>query len=366
VRRAQLNNITLHSFPLPNKRGPLHHRYIIEVLQPLSREALCFLNKFDLAAIEELLVFTNEPGSPPQGCYTGPLSWLLSNGLGPGGRKIYDKILALDLENDLQGIMDPIPLIREQRYQVSPDSFFRVAGILPDGNVSGRFFKSDPDTKGKAVTRLVVDKVVLSNGRGEMRGSGFTTSLPVSHFLTAPGCGGGSRRVITSEGSYFWRVHAILPFRPVDPPRDLPDSPLIPNLPDKLKDIVSYLEENNVVPTHMSSDAGLDHFTGPPSSVFRVGPQLANRFSACVIVVYATFFPLKRHPAVAIVIEGLERIPHLNSFIEVRNAEWPCLSSGVATTSPFWQTWTVSVTDMQASQAHLPPAEAQAQGKVYN
>jgi hypothetical protein len=37
VRRAQLNNITLHSFPLPNKRGPLHHRYIDEVLHSLSR-----------------------------------------------------------------------------------------------------------------------------------------------------------------------------------------------------------------------------------------------------------------------------------------------------------------------------------------
>jgi hypothetical protein len=78
VRRAQLNNITLHSFPLPNKRGPLHHRYINEVLQPFFREALCFLNKFDLAAIEELLVFTNEPGSPPQSRYAGPLPWLLS------------------------------------------------------------------------------------------------------------------------------------------------------------------------------------------------------------------------------------------------------------------------------------------------
>jgi hypothetical protein len=65
VRRAQLNNIILHSFPLPNKRGPLHHRYIDEVLHPLSREARCFLNKFDLAAIEELLVFTNKPGDPP-------------------------------------------------------------------------------------------------------------------------------------------------------------------------------------------------------------------------------------------------------------------------------------------------------------
>jgi hypothetical protein len=272
VRRAQLNNITLHFFPLPNKRGPLHHRYIKEVLHPLSREARCFLNKFNLAVIEELLVFTNEPGDPPEGCYAGPLPWLLSNGIGPGGRKIYDKILALDLEHDLQGIMDPIPLIREQMYQVSPDSFFRVTGILPDSNVSRRFFKSDPDTNGKEVTRLVVDEVVPSDGRDEMRGSGFTTSLPVFHFLTAPGPGGGSRRVITSKGSYFWKVHAILPFRPVDPPRDLSDSPLIPTFPDKLKDVVSYLDESNVVPTHMSSDAGLDHFTGPPSSVFQVGP----------------------------------------------------------------------------------------------
>jgi hypothetical protein len=157
------------------------------MLQPLSREALCFLNKFDLAAIKELLVFTNEPGDPPEGRYAGPLPWLLSNGLGPGGRKIYDKILALDLERDRQGIMDPIPLIREQMYQVSPVSFFRVAGIFPDGNVSGRFFKSDPDSKGKEVTRLVVNEAVPSDGRDLMRGSGFTTSLPVFHFLRT-GC----------------------------------------------------------------------------------------------------------------------------------------------------------------------------------
>jgi hypothetical protein len=203
VRRAQLNNIALHSFPLPNKRGPLHHRCIVDVLHFLSWEARLFLYKFDLAAIEELLVFTHEPGDPPQGCYAGLLPWLLSNGLGPGGREIYDKILAQDLKHDLQGIMDPIPLIREQVYQVSSDSFFRAAGILPDGNVSGRFFKSDPDTKGKEVTRLVVDEVVSSDGQDKMRGSGFTTSLPVSHFLTAPGRGGRRKRVITSKGSYF-------------------------------------------------------------------------------------------------------------------------------------------------------------------
>jgi hypothetical protein len=89
--------------------------------------------------------------------------------------------------------MDPIPLIREQMYQVSPDSFFRVAGILPDGNVSGRFFKSDPDTKGKEVTRLMVDEVVPSDRPDVMRESGFTTSLPESHFLTAPGRGGGAK-----------------------------------------------------------------------------------------------------------------------------------------------------------------------------
>jgi hypothetical protein len=263
--------------------------------------------------------------------------------------------------------MDPIPLIREQIYQVSPVSFFRVAGILPDGNVSGRFFKSDPDTKGKAVTRLVVDEAVPSDGRDEMRGSGFTTSLPVSHFLTAPGPGGGSRRVITSKGSYYWKVHAFLPFRPVDPPRDLPVSPLIPTLPDRLQDVVSYLEENNVDPTHMSSDAGLDHFTGPTSSVFQVGPKLAGRSSACVIVADATFSPLKRPPAVAIVIEGMKRILHLNSFISeligglamsfVRGRyEFPILANMDCK----------SVTDMQASQPYLLPAEAQAQGKVYN
>jgi hypothetical protein len=250
----------------------------------------------------------------------------------------------MDLEHDLQGIMDPIPLIRDHMYQVFPDSFFRVTGILPDGNVSGRFFKSDPDTKGKEVTRLVVNEVVLSDGQGQMRGSGFTTSLPVSHFLTAPGRGGGSRRAI------------ILPFRPVNPPRDIPVSPLIPTLPDRLQDVVSYLEENNVVSTHMSSNAGLDHFTGPPSSVFQVGPQLANRSSACVIVADATFSPLKRPPAVTIVIEGLERISHLNSFISE-------LIGGVAMSFlrgrydfPILANMDCkSVTDMQASQDHLPP-----------
>jgi hypothetical protein len=139
MRRAQLNNITLHSFPLPNKRGPLHHRCIVDVLPSLSWEARLFLNKFDLAPIEELLAFTHRPGNPPQGRYAGPIPWLLSNGLGPGGRKIYDMILALDLEHDLQGFMVPIPLIREQMYQVSPVSFFRVAGILPDGNVRPGF-----------------------------------------------------------------------------------------------------------------------------------------------------------------------------------------------------------------------------------
>jgi hypothetical protein len=187
-----------------------------------------------------------------------------------------------------------------------------------------------------------------------MRGSGFMTSLPVSHFLTAPGRGGGSKRVITSKGSYFWKVHAFLPFRPVDPPRDLPVSPLVPTLPDRLQDVVSYLEENNVAPTHMSSDAGLDHFTGPPSSVFQMGPQLANRSSQA---------PPGRgdsnrgagahstpHSFISELIRGLAM-----SFVRGRY-DFPILANMDCK----------SVTDMQTSQAHLPPAEAQAQGKVYN
>jgi hypothetical protein len=173
--------------------------------------------------------------------------------------------------------------------------------------------------------------------------------------------------VITSEGSYFWKVHAILPFRPVNPPRDIPVSPLIPTLPDRLQDVVSYLEENNVVPTHMSSNAGLDHFTGPPSSVFQVGPQLANRSSACVIVADATFSALKRLPVVAIVIEGLERISHLNSFIsELIGGVAMSFLRGRYDFSILTNINCKSVTDMQASQAHLPPAKAQAQGKVYS
>jgi hypothetical protein len=70
---------------------------------------------------------------------------------------------------------------------------------------------------------------------------------------------------------------------------------------------------------------------------------------------------------VAIVIEGLERIPHLNSFISeliggvamsfVRGRyDFPILANMDCK----------SVTDMQASQAHLFPAEAQAQRKLYN
>jgi hypothetical protein len=117
----------------------------------------------------------------------------------------------------------------------------------------------------------------------------------------------------------------------------------------------------------MSSDAGLDHFTGPPSSVFQVGLQLANRSLACVIVADATFSPLKRPPAVAIVIKGLERIPHLNSFIsELIGGLAMSFVRGRYDFLILANMDCKSVTDMQASQAHLPPAEAQAQGKVYN
>jgi hypothetical protein len=117
----------------------------------------------------------------------------------------------------------------------------------------------------------------------------------------------------------------------------------------------------------MSSDAGLDHFTGPTSSVFQVGPQLANRSSTCVIVADATFSPLKRPPAVAIVIEGMKRILHLNSFIsELIGGLAMSFLRGCYDFPILANIDCKSVTDMQASQAYLPPAEAQAQGKVYN
>jgi hypothetical protein len=120
--------------------------------------------------------------------------------------------------------MVPIPLIREQMYQVSPVSFFHVAGILPDGNVSGRFFKSDPDSNGKEVTRLVVDEAVPSDGRDVLRGSGFTTSLPVSHFLTGEQKSDHEQRVVFLEGPCLPALLACGPS--AGPPRQPPHSNL--------------------------------------------------------------------------------------------------------------------------------------------
>jgi hypothetical protein len=141
------------------------HDHIGSWLPDLSLPARRFLAFYDICAIEELLV-RRDPceGNIPPGWRTeatdrgnwSPLPWLNLPHPCAGGPEIHLAITDLLSQRGgiggsegLRGIQQTIPIAREQMYQISPSQYFRVAGILPDGSISGRHFSPVPGRRGR-------------------------------------------------------------------------------------------------------------------------------------------------------------------------------------------------------------------------
>ena len=254
---------------------------------------------YDLGNIEELVTFPSGSSmdSPP-----GPLSWLLSPDLSPGGAEVSEAIQGfLDSPHYLP-VSRKIPVAREQMYRLTATSFFRVAGILPGGAISGQYFSLLPRSSSKLHNDPLRPSTAL--------GSGFDTSIPLGSLQAAGVC-----RVITAHGGTFWRIMHVLPPQEIDRPFALPQQRPTPATPPCLLPVLQFLEEANITPEFMSSDAGFTFAPSPPS-VFFTQPQLdVANCSACIMIADESFDPEVTPPAVAVIIEGIERLPHLNAFI---------------------------------------------------
>jgi hypothetical protein len=215
IRRAASNLTLLAAFG-PRYLHAEENRHIHDWQLSFSTEATHFLYSYDLGCVEELVVWP--PLSSGGRVALSPLLWLLflSASLRPGGPEVHLAIASLLLQHD-DRIPRTIPVIREQTYQLFPTSFFYIAGLLPDGRVSGRRYCA---LVPKRCKHLVLD----SSFPSEARGSGFTTSTTLALLASSE-----VFRVITISRTYSWEVLARCgpPPVPVDPRAPPPAPPVV-------------------------------------------------------------------------------------------------------------------------------------------
>jgi hypothetical protein len=149
----------------------------------LSAEAIGTIVKYDISCAEELIQLTDEEWVP--------IPWLRGTDEDhpSGGREIHnllnDLLVSLPpttIDEDVVPIQaesecfpqigTSILIARGQMYKISTNQYFRVAGILPNGRVSGRHY-----SKGKA--KGLRPCIQLDAQRPSFRrGSGFDVSIP--------------------------------------------------------------------------------------------------------------------------------------------------------------------------------------------
>jgi hypothetical protein len=143
--------------------------------------------KYDISCAEELIQLTDEEWVP--------IPWLLGTDKDrpPDGQEIYNLIHDLlvslppiTVDEDVVPIQaesecfpqigTSIPIVREQMYKISTNQYFRVAGILLDGRVSGRHY-----SRGKA--KGPRPRIQLDAQRSSLRrGSGLTCPFTRTYF----------------------------------------------------------------------------------------------------------------------------------------------------------------------------------------
>jgi hypothetical protein len=247
--------------------------------------------------------------------------------------------------------LEHLSQLRENRFtRYQPTSTLRVAGILPDGRVSGRHYSI---VKAKGLR----PRIQLDTYRPSLCcGSGFDVSIPQDTIWAE-----STRRVLVrmSAQKQYWDVVFVHPERQIADHASLSTSPLIPPLPSCLAPVRNFLVEAGITPLHMSSDAGFSLTGGLPSSVFTLSQPKVSNCTACFVVACDKLDPGNSPPATAIIIEGIERIKLLNPFLGE-------LIGGIAMSyirssfpNPIIADMDcAAVINLQDQQSHVPPERA--------
>ena len=104
--------------------------------------------------------------------------WLQSLS-GDGPEALCLRINEMLASADSLSLMAPsYPISRDQFFQIDADTFFRVAGVLPNDMVSGQYFTSSPSNS----TLLAPSRDADGNLISSPRGAGFSSLLPMNRW----------------------------------------------------------------------------------------------------------------------------------------------------------------------------------------
>jgi hypothetical protein len=188
--------------------------------------------------------------------------------------------------------------------------YFLVAGIIPTGEISGRYFyhtRKRGRTYGTDGT-LFLKPDWRPSFSSQPRGSGWDTMLP-------PGGLAAAHRVLVIRSPGLAEVvyeHTRVSGLPVHPS---PAGPTEPVTPSVIAEAADWLRVNNLIPSHMFSDAGYHVAQRPPSAAWSATPLIASYVTAAVVVVGAGHIPDVTKPHLIIRVTGIERLRRSNAFL---------------------------------------------------
>jgi hypothetical protein len=203
-----------------------------------------------------------------------------------------------------------IPVARDQMFRLPNGHYFLIAGIIPTGEISGRYFyptRKRGRTYGPDGT-LFPKPDWRPFFSSQPRGSAWDTLLP-------PGGLAAAHRVLVIRSPGQAEVvyeHTRVSGLPVHPS---PAGPTEPVTLLVIAEAADWLRENNLIPSHMSSDAGYHVAKHPPSAAWSATPFIASNVTAAVVVVGAGHIPDVTKPQLIIRVTGIERLRRANAFL---------------------------------------------------
>jgi hypothetical protein len=188
--------------------------------------------------------------------------------------------------------------------------YFLVAGIIPTGKISGRYFYHTLK-RGKTYgpnRTLFLKPDWRPSFSSQQRGSRWDTLLPADGLAAA-------YRVLVIRSPGLAEVvyqHTRLSGLPVLPS---PLDPMEPITPAVITEAAEWLRKNHLIPSHMSYDAGFYVARRPPSAAWSATPLIASNVTAAVVVVGAGHIPDVTRPFLIIRVIGIERLRRANAFL---------------------------------------------------